>query len=40
MRVIGADEAPLVFSDIIYLTTHIVVTSNYINLVLVEEALV
>ena len=40
MCVIGGDETPLVFTDIVDLATHVVVATNYINLVLVEETLV
>lgn len=40
MGVIGRNKAPFVFADVVHFTTHVVVSSNYIDLVLEKETLV
>ena len=36
-RVVAGDETPFVFLDVVYFTGHVIITTNYENLVLNKE---
>ena len=40
MSVVARNKAPLVFADVVHFTTHVIVATDYIDLVLEQKTLV